>query len=281
MTALCRMDFFDVHQHVGNLVGHIPGATKGGGTIEEDCRSRIAFMDSFGITQSALMPAHAYDAARGAADIGAINDRLLELRALAPERFPVLAATVDPRHGAHALGEIDRLRDLGVQALSFHNRFQGLPLDHGMMVRIAERMNGQGMVMMAHCYASADFEAPWRLRRLAEAFPDMPFLALDVQTSRENLDQLIATAERLPNLHLDLTSSLLGRNGLLKCLDRLEPTRLTFGTNFYSHGSRTSVPEIDLLLDTVTDAEALRLIGGDNARRLFGLPPSQEGEGKA
>ncbi len=58
------------------------------------------------------------------------------------------------------------------------------------MFAIAERMAASGMVFMAHCYAQGDFEAPWRMRRLAQRFPAMQFVALDAMTSPENLDQL-------------------------------------------------------------------------------------------
>lgn len=271
MTAFVPGDLFDIHQHVGNLVGHIPGATKGSGTVEDDARTRLAFMDHAGIAQAALMPAHAYDAANGAADIIAINDRLLAVRAQCPERFPVIAATVDPRHGPHAIDEVDRLHARGVQALSFHSRFQGLPMDHAVMFAIVERMARHGMTMLAHTYASGDFESPWRLRRLAEAFPDATFIALDSQTSQENLDQLIAAADVLPNLHVDLTASLLGVSGVRQCLAGLGSSRLLLGTNFYSFGKPRNPPDLALLLEATDDPEVLAAVGGGNARRLFGL----------
>lgn len=271
MTIVKPEYLFDVHQHVGNLIGHIPGATKGSGTIEDDVRSRIACMDFAGIAQAALMPAHAYNASRGVVDIVAINDRLLAVRALAPDRFPVVAATVDPRHGPDALDEVSRLAAHGVQALSFHNRFQGLPVDHAMMFRIVERATDHGMVIMAHAYASGDFESPWRLRRLVEAFSQTRFIALDALTSQENLDQLCAMAESLTNLAIDLTAALLGVPGVQQAINRLGPDRLLFGTNFYSHGKTRFPADLATLLAATDDAAALKQMGGANARRIFSL----------
>lgn len=271
MTDSLPQNLFDLHQHVGSLVGHIPGATRGEGSLTEDARSRLAFMDHAGIAQAALMPAHAYNAARGALDISVINDRLLTVQALAPDRFPVIAATVDPRHGSLALIEIDRLHAAGVQALSFHNRFQGLPMDHTMMFRIVECAANKGMVLLMHTYASGDFESPWRLRRLAEAFPETTFIALDTQTSKENIDQLIAIAEILPNILIDITASLLGVAGLRLCLARLGASRLVLGTNFYSFGKPRIPPDLLMLAEATKDPEIRQSVGGGNARRLFFL----------
>lgn len=272
MTAP-NIALFDIHQHVGRLLG-VPGAQGASATIEDDATLLLAFMDRFGISQCALMPGHSYSAPRGAADIRDINDTLIDYRRVAPDRFPVIAGTVDPRHGSEALDEVQRLHGLGVQALSWHHRMQGLPMDHPVMFRVIERMQRFGMVAMAHCYANGDFEAPWRLRRLAEAFPETRFIALDAMNSPENLEQILAAAEVLPNVYLDHTTSYLGVDGMRRCVARLGPRRLLFGTNYYSMGRRESLDDRELLLAALAGDAALPCVAHDNGRRLFGLPPA-------
>ena len=265
---------FDIHQHFGQLSG-FHGLHGRSATIEDDLKARLAMMDRFGVAACALMPSHAYAAPRGAADVAALNDALLDYQQLAPDRFPVAAPTADPRHGRQAVAEVERVHARGARALSWHQRFQGLPMDHPAMFEIVAQMDRLGMTAMCHCYANGDFESPWRLRRLAEAFPQTSFVALDAMTSPENLEQILAVAEVLPNVYFDLTSSLLGVDGVRRSLDRLGPTRLVFGTNYYSLGAPEEQHDVKLLFAATGGMdEARRLAGGDNARRIFGLLPA-------
>jgi uncharacterized protein len=237
---------FDIHQHYGALIG-VPGSGGRMTTPQEDCAHRLAFMDGFGIGQAALMPGHSYRAPNGLADIRAINDALHGYAQLAPDRFPAVFGTLDPRHGEANLAEVERLAAMGLRGLSWHHRMQGLPMDHPVMFAIAERMASHGMVFMAHCYAKGDFEAPWRLRRLAESFPAMQFVALDAMTSPENLDQLLGSSEMLGNVTIDLTSSLIGPRGVQRAVQRVGAKRLVFGSNFYSMSNVARISALDVV----------------------------------
>jgi hypothetical protein len=144
-------------------------------------------------------------------------------------------------------------------------------MDHPVMFAILEAMNAHKMAVLAHCYASGDFESPWRLRRLAERFPGTPFFALDAMTSSENLDQLIAIAEVLDNVHIDLTSTLLGSRGVERAVRRVGAERLVFGSNYYSMSRVPRVVAIDAVEAADLDPAQKEAILGGNARRLLGL----------
>jgi predicted TIM-barrel fold metal-dependent hydrolase len=274
MTRDPAEGYFDMHQHVGVLIG-IPGMEAGATSLETDAAMRLAFMDDTGIGQAALMPTHAYTAPNGLADVRALNDVLVAYQKLAPDRFPLIIGTLDPRHGLRAAAEVERLHGLGFRGLSWHHRMQGLPMDHPVMFAIVERMDALGMVVMPHCYANGDFESPWRLRRLAERFPRTAFLALDAMTSPENLEQILGAAEVLANIHVDLTTNVLGAQGVHACVDRLGAERLLFGTNYYSMSPSRPPEELDHLAAAGLSEVQTRLVTSGNARRLFGLgePP--------
>src|SRR5579863_920913 len=144
---------------------------------------------------------------------------------------------------------------------------QGAPMDHSMMFAIVERMSELGLLVMAHCYANADFEAPWRLQRLAERFPQTSFIAVDAMTSPDNLEQLLAVASVHDNVYLDLTSTVLGGAGLAGCVNRLGADRVVFGTNCYSLSDLRHIYELDALRDAGLCEAQERLIMGENAHR--------------
>jgi predicted TIM-barrel fold metal-dependent hydrolase len=261
---------FDMHQHFGALLG-VPGSSgHAAASREQDCRIRLEVMDSYGIAQAALMPGHSYSAPGGIADVRAINDALRAYGQLAPGRFPALFGTLDPRHGRENVAEVDRLHELGFRGLSWHNRFQGLPIDHPLMFEIAARMDSFGMIALFHCYAQGDFEAPWRLRRLAEGFPATTFFAFDAMTSPENLELLIGVAERCDNVFIDLTSTQLGARGVLWAVERIGAERLVFGSNFYSMSKLQRIAALDAVNQARLPDMDRRAILRENALRLLG-----------
>ena len=270
MSSVGAAGRFDVHQHVG-IIPELELESNETGTLQVDIRMRLAFMDAFGISQAALMPAHSYSAPNGLADVRSINQALLAYRQAHPQRFPVTVGTLDARHGTKSIDEVEVLRKQGFQAISWHPRMQGLPMDHPVMFSIIDRMDSCGLVAMIHCFAGADFEEVWRFRRLAERFPDTTFIALDSMSSAETLHSVLDAARILGNIHVDLTISSLGPAGVAACIDQIGCHRLVFGTNYYSLTKRSRLTELsDLERSGLTDAETALITGG-NARRIFGM----------
>ena len=120
---MTQLDGFDVHHHFGP----VPGWDQSGAPeLDRDLEARLAAMDRFGIAHACLMPSHSYARPRGTDDLRALNDAVAQLRARAPERFPVALGTADLWLGHDTVDEARRaLDDLALDGLSWHHRLQG------------------------------------------------------------------------------------------------------------------------------------------------------------
>jgi uncharacterized protein len=266
-------DILDCHQHLGAVLG-VPGQTGGGADtpLNLDKDTRVAAMDQLGIRQAVLMPAHSYPKPNGLVDTRALNDRLAAYQRLCPDRIAAVVGTIEPRHAENVQSEIDRMRhELGFCGVSWHHRQQGAPIDHPVMHSIIRSMSEVGLIPLIHCHHDVDFEEIWRMRRLAESFPNLKFLCLDSMTHREQFEGALVAGEQTPNIFFDVTSSVMGPEAISRFVDRLGPTRLLFGTNLYSLQRPVRCRELESVLAATIPEDAKHLILGGNARRLFGL----------
>jgi predicted TIM-barrel fold metal-dependent hydrolase len=264
-------DIFDVHQHYGlieGISGHV--AASGDSSAAADLETRLLCMAALGIRQTALMPAHSYARPNGMADTRRINDGLAAYRRQDPDHIRAVFGTVEPRCGDAGLEEIDRMAlELGFQGVSWHHRQQGLPIDHAIMHRFVERMMDRGLVPVVHCYARADLEEIWRLRRLAEAFPDVSFLCLDAMTHQQTFEEVLAAGARAANIVIETASTVLGPEGVERGVRELGAERLLLGTNTYSNRLVTHNPGVSAVLQArISEADRALVLGGA-ARRLL------------
>jgi predicted TIM-barrel fold metal-dependent hydrolase len=271
---MSALRIFDNHQHVGGIPGvpgHHPGGVLDAAQIEADYRIRSEVMQAFGIAQAALMPGHSYPRPNGLADTRAVNDTLAAYRRRDPQRFPALIGTVEPRYGRDGLAEIDRMRELGFQGVSWHHRQQGLAIDHPVMFAFIERLQKHGLLPFVHCFPDGDFEAVWRLRHLAEAFPDLPFLCMDTATHPEAFEEALRLGERVANVYVDLTSLALGAESVRRMVAAIGARRVILGTNLYSLLRPARCKELETVMAaSLSEAERADICGG-NARRLLSL----------
>jgi predicted TIM-barrel fold metal-dependent hydrolase len=164
-------DVFDVHHHVGRAFDALGGALDDADAADaadaaEQARielaDRLRIMDEGGVRQALVIPGHGYLRPNGIADTRAVNDEIAAYRDATPARFPVACGIVEPRDGAASFGEIDRVTDeLGLVALSFHTRFQGVSMDSQWILRYLERMGERGLVPIMHAMDDTPEEALW------------------------------------------------------------------------------------------------------------------------
>jgi predicted TIM-barrel fold metal-dependent hydrolase len=271
-------DVFDVHHHVGRafdaLGGELDDAAGDAAEIARIERvERLRIMDEGGVRQALVIPGHGYLRPNGLADTRRVNDEIAAYRDATPDRFPVACGIVEPRDGPHALGELQRVQsELGLVAISFHTRFQGVSMDSQWILRYLDRMGELGLVPVIHAMDDTPEESLWKLASIARSLPDVTILALDPFSSYEATRQCFFVAEVAPNLVFD-TSLSYNFDFIEEFTVRFGPERVLFGTDLYSWpvGRRVShlLPQI---VACRLPLEVKAAILGGNARRLFGVP---------
>ena len=270
-------DVFDVHHHVGRAFDAL------GGDLEEpsvdpdefariELAHRLRIMDDGGVHQALVIPGHGYLRPNGIADTRRVNDEIAAYRDQTPHRFPVACGIVEPRDGAEAFGEIDRAaNELGLVALSFHTRFQGVSMDSQWIVRYLARMGEAGLVPLMHAMDDTPEESLWKLASIARQLPDLTMIALDPFAGFEATRQCFHVAELAPNVVFD-TSLSYNFDFIEDFAVRFSAARVVFGTDLYSYpvGRRIShlLPQI---VESALSRDDKAAILCGNARRLLGI----------
>jgi len=270
-------DVFDVHHHVGRAFDALGGELVGEGDdaaafARVELADRLRIMDEGGVRQALVIPGHGYLRPDGIADTRRVNDEIAAYRDRTADRFPVACGIVEPTHGAASFAEIARVHDeLGLVALSFHTRFQGVSLDSQWILRYLERMGELGLVPILHAMDDTPEEALWKLASVARAHPDLPIVALDAFGGFEATRQCFFVAETAPNIVFD-TSLSYNFDFIEDFARRFGAARVVFGTDLYSYpvGQRISHLLPQIVASALPDADKAAILGG-NARTLFGV----------
>lgn len=273
------MEVVDTHQHIGDLsdaLGDFEAhETKFG--PQEELAGRVRALQAAGVDWAIIQPAHSYLRAEGIKDTMRVNDAVAAYRQRDPAHFPLALGTVEPLHGERSLAEIDRCKhELRLDGLSWHHRLQGCYIDNKWMRPILRRMADLGMVPVIHTNAESKLEAPWRLQRLAEEFPELTFIALDAFYSYEQTLEVLHIAEHTPNILWDVGGPM-GWASIEAWVQRHGSAQFTFSTGASYAATRSGGGGRSRLLETIlrsslSEQDKANILSG-NVRRLFRLPP--------
>jgi predicted TIM-barrel fold metal-dependent hydrolase len=264
------MEIFDIHHHLGSLSGG--SLQEGAGWEDRDYANRMRIMDANGVSQAAILAATGYIQADGIRDTMRSNDVVAAYRKRDPKRFPVACGTVEPLHGTRSLGELERMKhELGLHGVVWHNRFQGVAVDHQLMRPLLKKVSELGLVPLVHTNAESNMEAVWRLERLAVEFPDLTFLSMDALTTNTNSQLALDIAKRTSNILFD-TAHVRGSGYIRNFVETVGSHRLVFGSLFYSHpASYEHCATLEEIKGAkIGDADMANVLAL-NARRLFKL----------
>jgi len=227
------VEIFDIHHHLGSLTGG--SLQEEPGWQDRDYSNRVRIMEANGVTHSAILTATGYIQADGIKDTMRSNDTVAAYRKRDPKRFPVACGTVEPLHGARSLGELERIKhELQMEGVVWHNRFQGVAVDHQLMRPLLKKVSELRLVPLVHTNAESNLEAVWRLERLALEFPELTFVAMDALTTNTNSQLALDIAKRTPNILFD-TAHVRGAGYVRQFVEAVGSHRLVFGSLFYSY----------------------------------------------
>ena len=227
------MEIFDIHHHLGSLTGG--SLQEEPGWQDRDYSNRVRIMEANGVSNAAILAATGYIQADGIKDTMRSNDTVAAYRKRDPKRFPVACGTVEPLHGARSLGELERIKhELQMEGVVWHNRFQGVAVDHQLMRPLLKKVSELGLVPLVHTNAESNLEAVWRLERLALEFPELTFVAMDALTTNTNSQLALDIAKRTPNILFD-TAHVRGAGYVRQFVEAVGSHRLVFGSLFYSY----------------------------------------------
>src|ERR1043166_2490384 len=264
------MEIFDIHHHLGSLTGG--SLQEGEGWEDRDYSNRVRIMEANGVTQSAILSATGYIQADGIKDTIRSNNTVAAYRKRDPKRFPVACGLVEPLHGARSLDELERIKnELHLEGVVWHNRFQGVAIDHQLMRPLLKKVSELGLVPLIHTNAESNMEAVRRLERLALEFPEMTFVSMDALTTNVNSQLSLDIAKRTKNILFD-TAHVRSPAYVKQFVEAVGSHRLIFGSLFYSH------PASYEHCATLEEVKAAKISDEDkanilslNAKRLFKL----------
>jgi uncharacterized protein len=264
------MEIFDIHHHLGSLTGG--SLQEGNDWQERDYANRVRIMEANGVTTSAILAATGYIQAEGIKDTMRCNDTVAGYRKRDPRRFPVACGTVEPLHGARSLDELERMKhELRLDGVVWHNRFQGVAIDHQLMRPLLKKVAELGLVPMIHTNAESNMEAVWRLERLALEYPNLTFVSMDALTTNANSQLTLDIAKRTSNILFD-TAHVRGSAYVRQFVEAVGSHRLIFGSLFYSYPASyehcTALEEIKAA--KISEEDKTNILSR-NARKLFKL----------
>lgn len=265
------VDGFDVHHHFGS------GPLDGDGsspdyTLEEKAERHIERLTLNDLSGALLMPPPVYRNPNGIEDTRRVNDQVATVRDNHPEWFPAIAGTVEPSYGDVALEEIDRLmEDLDMDGAMWHSRFQKAAPDAPIMRDLIERVGAHDGVVVLHAIAESTINAPWRVFRVIEEFPDVQFLVLDSFSSANQIREVRHRAKDLDNAVFDTALSLFTSRTVEDFVEEVGAEQIALGTDYYAGWQLHPATEPDAIRATDLSGEEKYAILRGNAERLFDL----------
>lgn len=239
----------DGHAHLGAWYNfHIPDISLAG---------YVALMDRIGIQLSCVtgLPAIGPWTHRGNA---LVADAVRQY----PERF-VAYCTVNPHRPDEAREELEHWR---MPLVKFHPSTHQYPMDGPGYEPALHFAAQHHCPVLIHVWQGDAPCEPERLGRIAERFPEVPFIAGHSGGTELGFRQCVELACQFPNIYLDPTGSTLFAGSVELLTSGPGPERVVLGTDM---GFFDPSPQIGRVVFAHLPEQTRRLILGENMRRLL------------
>ena len=265
----------DCHQHVrisDLFTAEREGRLQHG--IEADVADRRAMMARYGIVASVLMPSFDYDKSGGVESTARALSMLEAYRDTAPDAFPWLGCTVEPMHYDNGLALLDeRLGGGRYAAVTWHNRFHGVPADAPIMTALVDVAARHHVPVLIHAAGNLDHEEAWRVARLVRRSPQARFVVLDGLMTLASTEVLTDLAAGARNVWLDTANALPVRRVVNAVGDRVGWDRVVFGSCYYASAySYTLCAPLEEFLASTSDRGVRSAVLHENLRGILGAP---------
>jgi predicted TIM-barrel fold metal-dependent hydrolase len=269
-------DVIDCHHHyeagagVGDMIGFASRGSDRDSGVDMELQTRLEIMDREHVRGAVIIAGHTYLRPRGLADTMEVNDKVAAYCQRAPDRFLASVGVVEPLYGPAGHDEIRRCAELGMKGISFHNGYQGVPIDGPLMYPLIEKIGAAGMTPFIHAIGT-QLETVWQADVLAKDFPDLPMIVLDTFHDHNAIRALPDIAARRPNLYFDL-ALLVSFDCLgLPLVRAIGAERFVYGTDLYSWPLQTKAYGnlLSNILETdLSDDEKTAILSGNLKRVL-------------
>jgi predicted TIM-barrel fold metal-dependent hydrolase len=185
----------DAHSHVGLTI------SSGVGQSIDDW---VSLMDASGIQQSILSVAAGGDQSDGLVGTRRANDGVAAAVRADPTRFPLGLASVEVRHGAAGLAEVDRaFNELGLRGLAFHATFEGFSVDSAAFEAVIAAVGERSAMILVH--STPDSKAsPAAIAAVAERHPALHFVLGHPVFTEGQRSEAVEVLKSFSNLSLDI-----------------------------------------------------------------------------
>lgn len=206
--------------------------------------------------------------ALSASQVESINDFIKAQCDVHPE-FVGLAAMHKDYENFEA--ELDRIQEMGLYGVKFHNDMQQFDIDDEKMFPIYRAMADRKMRILFHMGDDRyDYSAPERMCRIASEFEDLTIIGAHFGGYQRWADAM--GNPRLKNVYYDTSSSLpfMGQDYslALRLIDRFGPEHFFFGSDFPMWSPKQ---ELERFMKMGLDEETNNMILYENFVRVFGL----------
>jgi predicted TIM-barrel fold metal-dependent hydrolase len=225
-----------------------------------DAEATVRLLDESGIDQCWLFTlAGLY----GFNDWRAANDQVIAAARQFPDRL-IPFCTAFPNQDPNAAAvEIRRCLDLGCKGVKFHPWLQSFPANSAYLYPSLELCGERRIPVLFHT-GTPPYSQAFQVMEQARRFPSVPFVI--GHFGKIMFLDAVRSAELYPNVYLETSGAQVA--DLQFALEHIAPARILFGTDLPIGGAASAKWNMAKIRSAISDAEILRGIFGENARRL-------------